>query len=83
MLMYAFGGQQLPSPTLLSAGSLVSRAAFVVALPVIFISESINGTVVGRYIHGAYMRSLWRDTSNTKPGWISWVVVISIVTLLV
>lgn len=44
-LIYAFVGTEVSSPALLSAGGVVSRIAFGIALPVIFISGSINGTV--------------------------------------
>jgi hypothetical protein len=81
-LIYAFVGQDVQSPALLSAGPLVSRIAFGVALPVIFISGSINGTVVGRYIHGRiYARSIVQYI-NTKMGWITWVALIAVITLL-
>lgn len=51
-LVYAFVGQGVQSPALLSAGGLLSRIAFGIALPVIFISGSINTVVLGRLIHG-------------------------------
>lgn len=80
-LIYAFVGQEVKSPALLSAGPLVSKIAFGVALPVIFISGSINGTVVGRYLHGrAYAKSVIRYI-NTKMGWITWVALIAVITL--
>jgi hypothetical protein len=46
MSLYSFA--QSP-PALLSAGPLVSKIAFGMAIPVIFISGSINTTVVARY----------------------------------
>ncbi|KAK6435775.1 hypothetical protein LTR95_008042 [Oleoguttula sp. CCFEE 5521] len=81
-LIYAFVGADVSSPALLSAGHTVSRIAFGIALPVIFISGSINSTVVGRYIIGrAFPRSPIRYT-NTKKGWIVWVALIAIITLI-
>ena len=44
-LVYAFVGSKVDSPALLSTSTLVSRIAFGIALPVIFISGSINSTV--------------------------------------
>ena len=81
-LVYAFVGQDVKSPALLSAGTVVSRVAFGVALPVIFISGSINGTVIGRYIHGRiYARSLVRYI-NTKKGWLTWTAVIGAISVV-
>ncbi|KAL1869999.1 hypothetical protein VTK73DRAFT_2842 [Phialemonium thermophilum] len=81
-LVYAFVGQDVQSPALLSASPLVSKIAFGVALPVIFISGSINGTVVGRYMHGrVYAASLIRYI-NTKMGWLTWIAFIAGITVV-
>ena len=81
-MIYAFVGTDVASPALLSAGNLMAKIAFGVALPVIFISGSINGTVVARYIHGRiYKKSVVRFI-NTKKGWITWLTLISIITIL-
>lgn len=48
--VYAFVGQSVKSPALLSAGPLLSKIAFGVALPVIFISGSINTTCCARLV---------------------------------
>lgn len=50
-VLYSFAGQDVESPALLSAGHTLSRVGFGVALPVIFISGSINTVVLGRLIH--------------------------------
>ncbi|KAH9896290.1 transmembrane amino acid transporter protein-domain-containing protein [Xylariomycetidae sp. FL2044] len=81
-LIYSFVGQDVQSPALLSAGPLVSKVAFGIALPVIFISGSINTTVVGRYIHGRIYRNSVVRFINTPKGWITWLVVISVVTVI-
>ncbi|KAI8942926.1 hypothetical protein NX059_000964 [Plenodomus lindquistii] len=81
-LIYAFVGQDVKSPALLSAGDTVSRIAFGIALPVIFISGSINGTVVGRYIMDrAFPNSPIRFVQGAK-GWGVWIVLISILTVI-
>jgi amino acid permease len=81
-LVYAFVGADVKSPALLSGGTTVSRIAFGVALPVIFISGSINGTVVGRYIvNRAFPRGPIKYT-NTKAGWLIWVILIAIITII-
>ncbi|KAJ4854162.1 transmembrane amino acid transporter protein domain-containing protein [Trichoderma breve] len=81
-VIYAFVGQDVQSPALLSAGSVVSRVAFGVALPVIFISGSINTTVVARFIHGRIYRNSITRYVNTVRGWVSWLVVVGLVTLV-
>ncbi|KAE8150321.1 transmembrane amino acid transporter protein-domain-containing protein [Aspergillus avenaceus] len=80
--IYAFVGQDVEAPALLSAGPLISRVAFGLALPVIFISGSINITVISRFIHG----SLYRDSIvryiNTGKGWLTWIATVSIITVI-
>jgi hypothetical protein len=81
-LIYLFVGQSVESPALLSAGPLLSRIVFGIALPVIFISGSINTTVVCRYIHGkVFANSSTRYINNAK-GWASWLGLVFMVTLL-
>lgn len=81
-LIYRFVGTDVSSPALLSAGFKVSRIAFGIALPVIFISGSINSVVVGRYIiTRAFPNSPIRYT-NTKAGWAVWLVMIVSITVI-
>ncbi|KAH6856057.1 amino-acid permease [Chaetomium sp. MPI-CAGE-AT-0009] len=81
-LVYVFVGPDVKSPALLSAGPLVSKVAFGIALPVIFISGSINTTVVARYIHGrAFKNSVIRYV-NTPMGWATWIGLDALITLL-
>ncbi|KAJ5306944.1 hypothetical protein PENANT_c003G04104 [Penicillium antarcticum] len=81
-LIYAFVGQDVESPALLSAGPLIAKIAFGVALPVIFISGSINTTVACRYIHGkVYENSVVRYV-NTMKGWITWLSIVALITIL-
>lgn len=81
-LIYAFVGQEVKSPALLSAGDTISKIAFGVGLPVIFISGSINTTVVGRYIHGRVYKNSINRFINTKGGWISWLALITFITII-
>lgn len=81
-LVYAFVGVDVKSPALLSAGSLLSRIAFGIALPVIFISGSINTTVVARYIHGRVYKDSVIRFINTKMGWITWLGLITVITIV-
>ncbi|PHH61942.1 hypothetical protein CDD81_7691 [Ophiocordyceps australis] len=80
-LVYSFVGVDVKSPSLLSAGTLISKVAFGLALPVIFISGSINTTVIGRYLHGRMFRNSVTRFINTPRGWITWLIVITIITL--
>lgn len=81
-LIYAFVGQEVKSPALLSAGHTVSRIAFGIALPVIFISGSINGTVVCRYIMDrVFVNSPIRFVKDAR-GWAVWVGLISTCTVI-
>ncbi|KAH8171034.1 transmembrane amino acid transporter protein [Sarocladium implicatum] len=84
-LIYAFVGDEVKSPALLSAGTTVSKIAFGIALPVIFISGSINTTVVGRYINGRIWENSKRSINvyvNTKEGWLAWLTLISVITVV-
>lgn len=80
-LIYAFVGMDVQSPALLSAGNLMAKVAFGIALPVIFISGSINGTVVARYIHGRIYENDVTRFINTKKGWITWLLLITVITI--
>ncbi|EDU41148.1 SdaC Amino acid permease [Pyrenophora tritici-repentis] len=81
-LIYAFVGQEVKSPALLSAGHTVSRVAFGVAMPVIFISGSINGTVVCRYIMDrVFANSPIRFVKDVR-GWGVWIGLITITTVI-
>lgn len=75
--IYAFVGPNVQSPALLSAGTTLSRVAFGVALPVIFISGSINTVVFGRMVHGRIFKNSTIRFINTKMGWITWLAVIT------
>ncbi|KAK0715538.1 amino-acid permease [Lasiosphaeris hirsuta] len=81
-LMYAFVGVDVQSPALLSAGPLVSKVAFGIALPVIFISGSINTTVIARYIHGRAFRHSVIRFVNTPMGWGTWLGLDAIITVI-
>ncbi|GMK58828.1 hypothetical protein CspeluHIS016_0602700 [Cutaneotrichosporon spelunceum] len=76
-LGYAFVGPEVKSPALLSAGHTVSRVAFGLALPVIFISGSICAVTAGRFIMDhAFSHSTVRYV-NTPRGWLTWIGIIA------
>ncbi|CAI6325357.1 unnamed protein product [Periconia digitata] len=81
-LIYAFVGADVKSPALLSAGTTVSRIAFGIALPVIFISGSINGTVVGRYLTDRIFTNSPIRYINSVKGWTWWVSLLTFVTVI-
>ncbi|KAJ5083088.1 Amino acid transporter transmembrane [Penicillium argentinense] len=81
-LIYAFVGQDVSSPALTSAGATLSRVAYGVALPVIFISGSINTVVLGRLVHGRIFANSPIRFINTKMGWITWLAVITGATII-
>lgn len=81
-LIYAFVGPSVRSPALLSSTFTVSRVAFGVALPVIFISGSISSTVVGRYVLTRAFPDSPIQYVNTKAGWCAWVLLIAVITVI-
>jgi len=81
-LVYAFVGHDVKSPALLSAGGRVSRIAFGIAMPVIFISGSINGTVVGRYIMDRVFPESPIRFIKDKKGWGVWIALITGVSVI-
>ena len=78
--LYAFVGEGVRSPALLSANPLISSIAFGVALPVIFISGSINSTVVGKYIMGLMYPNSETSLVNSTRGWLMWISLIAAIT---
>lgn len=80
-LIYAFVGQDVKSPALLSAGPLISKVAFGLAIPVIYISGSVNTTVAARFIHGRIYKDSVTRYINTAKGWISWIAVVAVISL--
>ncbi|OJJ03413.1 hypothetical protein ASPVEDRAFT_53836 [Aspergillus versicolor CBS 583.65] len=75
-LIYAFVGPNVEAPALLSAGPLISKIAFGVAIPVIFISGAILVTTAGRAIHGRIYANEITRFINTTKGWTTWLLVI-------
>lgn len=81
-LIYAFVGGDVKSPALLSSSPLLAKIAFGVAIPVIYISGSINTTVAGRFIHGRIYKDSIARYVNTPKGWATWIITVSLITLL-
>jgi hypothetical protein len=85
-LVYVFVGSGVESPALLSASKLIARIAFGVAIPVVFISGSINTTVVGRYIIGRAFPKVGKNSelryTNTRKGWVIWIALVLAITIV-
>lgn len=81
-LIYSFVGPDVKSPALLSAGKVLSKVAFGIGLPVIFISGSINTTVAARYIHGRVFKDSVIRYVNTPMGWATWLGLITVITVV-
>ncbi|KAK5661214.1 hypothetical protein OQA88_11105 [Cercophora sp. LCS_1] len=80
--IYAFVGPDVQSPALLSAGPTIAKVAFGVALPVIFISGSINTVVIGRYIMDRFFKGTEAHAINTPKGWGVWLALDATITVL-
>ncbi|TQS33738.1 hypothetical protein Golomagni_05907 [Golovinomyces magnicellulatus] len=81
-LCYAFVGSSIQSPALLSAGTTISKIAFGVAIPVIFISGSINSTVALRYLHSRFWKNHPNRFIQTRMGWFSWILLVIAFTIV-
>lgn len=81
-ILYTFIGQDVRSPALLSASPTIFKIAFGLAFPVIFISGSINITVICRFIHGQSFQHSPLRQINTKRGWITWLLLVLTVSVL-
>ncbi|PWN24584.1 N amino acid transport system protein [Jaminaea rosea] len=81
-LIYRFSGQQVESPALLGLSPTLSKVAFGVAIPVIFISGSINSVTAGRFIYDWKYKGTRHELINTKQGNIAWVGIIAVITII-
>lgn len=80
--IYAFSGQRVESPALLGLSDTVSKVAFGIALPVIFISGSINTTTAGRFLYDRMYKGTPHEFMSTVKGNISWVLLILVGTII-
>lgn len=81
-LIYAFVGLEVRSPALLSSGFTVSRVAFGISLPVIFISGSINCIVLARYVLSRVFSNSPIQYVNTKAGWVAWIALVAVINII-
>lgn len=71
-----FVGNEVKSPAILSDPGVSQRVVFGLAIPVIFISGSINGNVVAKLVHGRFMGGTRHRYINTFKGWGVWILIL-------
>ncbi|KAH7150438.1 amino acid transporter-like protein [Dactylonectria estremocensis] len=81
-LVYAFVGNEVQSPALLSGGPTISKIAFGVALPVIFISGAVITQCAARLVHGRIYENRVERYVNTTKGWISWLATVLVIVII-
>lgn len=81
-IIYRLVGFDVESPALLSNPGIMPRVAFGIALPVIFLSGSINLCVVARYVHGRIFETSRHRYINTVPGWLAWIGILLVEAVL-
>ena len=82
--VYAFVGEEVKPLSLLSTGHKYCRAAFIAALPVIFISGSINTTVAAKYLMkriDGYRKHRNKSPIGPKLTWVIWVGLIAAISI--
>lgn len=81
-LIYAFAGDAVKSPALLSTSGVIPKVAFGVAIPVIFISGSINTVVASRFIYSVTLgRKKGHENIDGKLGNTVWVGLVLGITI--
>jgi len=78
-LVYVFVGADVESPALLSGGPTISKIAFGVALPVIFISGAVITQTAARLVHGRIFATRVERYVNTPRGWATWLLTIFVI----
>ncbi|KAK5127319.1 hypothetical protein LTR08_004358 [Meristemomyces frigidus] len=79
----AFGERKTCTQPFLKYPLLTSASPFTgIALPVIFISGSINSTVVGRYILNRALPNSEIRFIHSKAGWLVWIALLAVITLV-
>lgn len=80
-LGFVFIGSDVQSPALLSNSRVVSQVAFGLAIPVVFISGSINTQTAARFIYDKMYRGTPHQWISTKKGTIVWVALVLGITI--
>ncbi|TEY40353.1 hypothetical protein BOTCAL_0436g00030 [Botryotinia calthae] len=75
ILIYIYTGSSISSPALLSAGPLVSKVAFGIAIPTIVIAGVIFGHVCAKYIFLRLFTGTTHAVTRTKRGLAAWLAI--------
>ncbi|KAF7897765.1 uncharacterized protein EAF01_008731 [Botrytis porri] len=73
ILTYIYTGSSVSSPALLSAGPLLSKIAFGIAIPTIVIAGVIFGHVASKYIFLRIFAGTTHAETRTKRGLLAWL----------
>ncbi|KAF7926933.1 uncharacterized protein EAE98_006317 [Botrytis deweyae] len=73
ILIYIYTGTLISSPALLSAGPLLSKIAFGIAIPTIVIAGVIFGHVASKYIFLRIFTGTTHAETRTKRGLVAWL----------
>lgn len=79
---YYFKGHAVESPALLSINPTMEKVAFGLALPVIFISGSINTQTAARFLYDRIFGNTKHRFMNTKLGKFAWVALGLLITVV-
>ncbi|KAK5710835.1 hypothetical protein LTR15_012812 [Elasticomyces elasticus] len=73
MTMYSYVGQWIASPSLGSAGPLIKKVAYGVALPSLVVSAGLFNHVSAKYIFVRVLRGTKHLQSNSLVHWSTWL----------
>ena len=85
LVIYAWCGKWIASPALGTAGVMVKRVSYGIALPGLIISESLSVHIAAKYVFVRILRNSRHLQSNTIVHWGTWLgctVSISVVSFL-
>jgi hypothetical protein len=75
MVIYAYGGSQVDSPALGSAGKVVGKVAWGLAIPTIIVAGVIYGHVASKYIYVRIFRGTKHMSKRTFLAVGSWMAI--------
>lgn len=73
MTMYSYTGQWVATPSLGSAGPLVKKIAYGIALPSLVVSGGIFNHVAAKYVFVRLLRNTKHLQSNSAVHWSTWI----------
>ncbi|RKL05509.1 hypothetical protein BFJ70_g17108 [Fusarium oxysporum] len=72
IVLYFYCGSYVASPALGSAGKLIKKIAYGIALPGLFASTTLAIHLVGKHFFVRFLRGSRHLTSNTFTHWVTW-----------